>query len=170
VSKRKSSNKPVVSKSKKADIPQELKELEQELQSINPEVFQGVPIQKKLEILQGISVVSIRSHSGPLPDAETLIKYDSIIPDGANRIMTMAEKQQNHRIDIESNVVKSNNGQSKLGQIFGLIIGIVGIGCGTYLASIGESTVGGIIAGTTVVSLVSVFVIGKAAQRKKLDK
>lgn len=80
----------------------------------------------------------------------------------------MAEKQQEHRISIEKTIIKSQSNQSRLGQIFGLIMGLVGIGSGTYLASIGSTTVGGIIAGTTVVSLVSVFVIGKRMQQKSL--
>jgi len=42
--------------------------------------------------------------------------------------------------------------------------------CEWYLASIGETTVGGIIAGSTIVSLVSVFVLGKKAQRKSLEE
>lgn len=105
------------------------------------------------------------SHSGPLPDGDTLIKYDSVIPNGADRIMKMAERQQEHRMDIESKVIAGQVKQSKLGQIFGLIIGIVGIGCGTFLAYSGAKTVGGIIAGGTVISLVSVFVIGKRNQK-----
>ena len=83
--------------------------------------------------------------------------------------MKMAEKQQEHRMQIENKVIHSQSLQSKLGQVFGLIIGIVGIASGTYLASIGETTVGGIIAGGTVVSLVSVFVLGKKAQRNNLE-
>ncbi|WP_255554230.1 DUF2335 domain-containing protein [Mesonia aestuariivivens] len=104
-----------------------------------------------------------------MPDAETLIRYDSVIPEGADRIMKMAENQQNHRISIESNLVSSQSSQSKLGQVFGLIIGLAGIGCGTYLASIGQDVVGGIIAGGTVVNLVSVFVLGKKSQKKNSE-
>jgi len=36
------------------------------------------------------------------------------------------------------------------------------------LAATGATTVGGIIAGGTVISLVSVFVIGKSTQRKSI--
>jgi uncharacterized membrane protein len=145
----------------------ELIELEHELTTINPQIFQGVPVKKKEEILKSISVTMIqeRSHSGPLPDADTLIQYNSVIPDGADRIMKMAEKQQEHRMNLESTVILSQSKQSNLGQWFGLIIGLVGIGCGTFLAYCGETTVGGIIAGGTVVSLVSVFVIGKKLQK-----
>jgi len=152
----------------KGDSPQ-LIQLEQEIISENPKLFEGIPPKKKQELLRAMSFTSIqqRTHSGPLPDAETLIKYDSVIPNGADRIMKMAEKQQEHRMEIEKNVILGQASQSKLGQWFGLIIGIVGISCGTFLAYSGETTVGGIIAGGTVVSLVSVFVIGKNIQKQK---
>ena len=152
----------------KKEIPEELKELEQELTVFNPRIFDGISVNKKREILQSLSFTLIqeKSHSGPLPDSETLIQYNSVIPNGADRIMKMAEKQQEHRMAIESKVITSQSLQSKLGQIFGLIIGLVGIISGTYLATMGETTVGGIIAGGTVVSLVSVFVLGKRSQRK----
>ena len=153
------------------EIPEDLQEIEEDLVTSNPEIFKGVSPKKKMEILHSISSFSIhqRSHSGPLPDAETLIKYDSVIPNGADRIMKMAEIQQSHRMNMEDIVIRSQSNQSKLGQIFGLIIGIIGILSGTYLASKGEATVGGIIAGGTVVSLVSVFVIGKTIQKNSLD-
>lgn len=167
---KKSSNKSNKSEIQKAqqEIPEELQEIEEDLISLNPEIFKGVSPKKKIEILQSFSIVSIqhRSHSGPLPDADTLIKYDSVIPNGADRIMKMAEVQQSHRMSMENKVITSQSSQSKLGQIFGLIIGIVGIGSGTFLAAMGETTVGGIIAGGTVVSLVSVFVIGKNIQKE----
>lgn len=154
------------------EIPEELQEIEEDLTTLNPEIFKGISPKKKIEILHSLSLISIhhKTHSGPLPDAESLIEYNSVIPNGADRIMTMAEKQQLHRIDIENKVIQSQSGQSKLGQIFGFVIGLVGVGCGTYLAAIGEATVGGIIAGGTVVSLVSVFVIGKAIQNKSLEE
>lgn len=145
----------------------EIVQLEQDLTAINPQIFHGLSVDKKEEILRSFSysLIQERSHSGPLPDAESLIKYNSVIPDGADRIMRMAEKQQNHRFEMERTFVNSQTRQGKRGQIFGLIIGLVGIGSGTFLAANGATTVGGIIAGATVVSLVSVFVIGKRIQK-----
>jgi uncharacterized membrane protein len=147
----------------------ELIELEHELVAVNPTIFQGIKPEKKQELLRSISVTMIqeKSHSGPLPDPDTLIKYSSVITDGANRIMLMAEKQQEHRMKLETAVITSQSKQSNLGQWFGFLIGLVGLGCGTFLAYSGYSTVGGIIAGGTVVSLVSVFVIGKRSQKTK---
>lgn len=167
---KKKESKPIIKRTQR-EIPEELKDIEKGLTNVNPEIFKGIPQKKKMEILHGLSVVSIQhsSFSGPIPDAETLIKYNSVIPDGADRIMKMAENQQSHRINIESKIIKSQSSESKLGQIFGLVIGLVGIVCGTYLAANGNPTVGGIIAGGTVVSLVSVFVIGKREQSKNLE-
>lgn len=144
-------------------------QLERELISQNPNIFEGITPKRKKELLKSLSITMIqeKSHSGPLPDAETLIKYNSVIPNGADRIMKMAENQQEHRMIIEKKIIFEQSSQSKLGQWFGLVIGIVGISCGTFLAYSGETTVGGIIAGGTVVSLVSVFVIGKKIQASK---
>jgi len=156
----------------KHEIPEELKELEQNLTSINPKVFDGVSNKKKQEILQSLVVTTVfqeKMHVGPLPASETLVEYDQVIPNGADRIMIMAEKQQNHRMAIQNRLVRSQTSQSLIGQVFGLILGLAGLGFGTFLAYNGHTTVGGIIAGTTVVSLVSVFVIGRRLSRKSKE-
>lgn len=143
-----------------------LRELEQVFESTNPKVFHGINPEKRKEILRSFTLIQSKTHSGPLPDPETLIEYNSVITNGADRIMKMAENQQNHRISIEKSVINSQSNQSLIGQIFGFILGLVGLGCGTFLAYNGFETVGAIIAGGTVVSLVSVFVIGKKLQKK----
>lgn len=154
----------------KITVPDHLRDLEQELQRGNPEIFNGVAVSKRIEILESLSYTFLsiqeKSHSGPLPAPETVSEYDTIIPNGAERIMKMAENQQNHRITMENKIVSSQTSLNNKGQIFGLVIGLAGIGCGTFLAAIGQGTVGGIIASGTVVSLVSVFVIGKISQKE----
>jgi uncharacterized membrane protein len=45
------------------------------------------------------------THSGYLPDPLSLSAYDELIPNGADRIMKMAEKQQEHRMKIESTAI-----------------------------------------------------------------
>jgi uncharacterized membrane protein len=93
-------------------------QLERELISQNPNIFEGITPKRKKELLKSISITMIqeKSHSGPLPDAETLIKYDSVIPNGADRIMKMAENQQEHRMIIEKKIIFEQSSQSKLGQ------------------------------------------------------
>ncbi len=155
-----------------SESPEEddLQEVEKYLQSINPRIFEGVNKKKKEELLKSFSftLIQSKSHSGPLPAPETLQEYNEMIPNGAERIMKMAENQQLHRHELEKTVIPGQVNQSRNGQWFGFILGLIGLGCGTFLAYSGQPYVGGIIAGTTVVSLVSVFVIGKRAQRKDI--
>ena len=113
--------------------------------------------------------ISVLSHQGPLPVPDQLEAYDRLIPNGADRIMAMAEKQIQHRIDMERMIIASQQKQSARGQAFGLAIGVLGIASGTLLGMFGRELVGGLVAGSTVVTLVSVFVLGRRIQRRQLD-
>lgn len=42
-------------------------------------------------------VVQATAFSGPLPPPQVLAQYESILPGSANRILSMAEKQSEHR-------------------------------------------------------------------------
>jgi uncharacterized membrane protein len=42
------------------------------------------------------------SFSGPLPPPNLLAQYNEVLPDGANRIVTMAERQAKHRQRLET--------------------------------------------------------------------
>jgi len=113
---------------------------------------------------------TLKIHQGPLPDPETLRLYNEIIPNGADRVMIMTEKQSNHRISIEEKVITGQLKESKLGQIFGLIIGLTAIICGTICILFGQPISGTIIGGIGLTSLVSAFIIGKAMQKRDLEK
>lgn len=121
-----------------------------------PEVVEAVP-RPEASRLGVIRQEEYRLHIGPLPDPKELAAYNVVIPDGANRIMQMAEAQSAHRIRIENLVVTSQQKQSQCGQIFGLIIGLVGIGAAMYAAVNGQPWFGGILGGGTLVSLVTAF-------------
>jgi len=75
------------------------------------------------------SPVAAAAFQGPIPPPSILRGYDEIIPDGAERIMTMAEDEQDHRHDLE----KRQIGLFERGQWFAFILGLVTVGGGTYL-------------------------------------
>jgi uncharacterized membrane protein len=83
--------------------------------------------------------------------------------------MRMAENQSNHRIKIENEVVIGRVKQSGRGQTYGLIIVFFTIGSSVALALLGHETVACVIGGGTVVSLATVFVLGKREQHLKLE-
>lgn len=109
------------------------------------------------------------SFSGPLPPPEVLAKYNDVIPNGAERIMKMAEGQQSHRQGLEKTVVEGNVKSERRGQWMGLFISTIVIGAGTYLAATGHQTTGGLLVSVNVVALAGVFVYGKHQQRQELE-
>lgn len=48
----------------------------------------------------GVTAITAATHIGPLPTPADFREYDAIVPGAANRILTMAEKEQDLRVDI----------------------------------------------------------------------
>jgi uncharacterized membrane protein len=135
------------------------------------EIISALPEEKQELLIRRVQALMVaKSHCGPIPSPEDIALYNQHIPDGANRIMRMAEKQADHRISIETTVIVEQQRQSARGQIFGLIIGLFGISVGAWVAVLGHDVVGGGIAGTTVISLVYAFISGRRTQRRDLNK
>ena len=78
--------------------------------------------------------------------------------------MKMAENQSNHGINLEDHAIKEELRQSRYGQYFGFTLGLLGMGIAAWLAQTGHDTVAGIFGTTTVIGLVTVFVIGKKSK------
>lgn len=144
-------------------------------QNLPPEIIEilenpDIPDDTKSLIFSMYSEVRItREFSGPLPPPEILQGYNNALPNGAERVIAMAEKQSNHRMELEKFAIKEQLHQSKRGQHYGLIIVIICLGLSTVLAFNGLMQLALTIAGTTILGLASVFVIGKIWQSKKGD-
>lgn len=120
----------------------ELVRLESELKNIQPDLFTGIPPNKKQQIIRAASVISIKNHSGPLPDPESLIEYDKVITNGADRIMAMAEAEQSFRHKQHSNIANRTLNQSSTGQKLGFILALLLILGGLFLIYTGKSLEG----------------------------
>ena len=108
--------------------------------------------------------------TGPLPPPQLLKEYDNIVPGAAKIIIDTAEKQSTHRQELEKKVIDSDINNSKLGLIFGFIIGIVGIIVGAIIIAIGQIVAGSVISGVTLVSLVGTFVYGSQNRKKERNE
>ena len=42
------------------------------------------------------SITQVQQWSGPLPDPNSLARYNEVLPNAAERIMSMAEKEMEH--------------------------------------------------------------------------
>jgi uncharacterized membrane protein len=102
---------------------------------------------------------------GILPSPETLREIDNIVPGSAERIFAEFEKQSEHYRTMEARTQQAEIAAARLGQIFGLVIGLAAIAGGSLAATLASGPVGGIaggfIGGGGVIRLVSVFVGGR---------
>jgi uncharacterized membrane protein len=109
--------------------------------------------------------------SGPLPPPSLLARYNDVVPNGAERLMVMAERQSIHRESMEAQVVSGNVALQKQGNNRAFILALVVILGGIYLMATGKSGWGFAAIITSLTSLVSVFAIAKADQRReRLEK
>ena len=107
------------------------------------------------------------SFSGPLPHPDLLERYNEVIPNGADRIMAMAERQGAHRESLEAQVVAANIKAQARGALYAFIICLVVILGGFGLLWIGKSISGFGTILTGLAGLVGVFVFTRREQRKE---
>lgn len=110
--------------------------------------------------------------TGPIPPPIILEQYNRILPDAANRILAMAEREQEHRHKMQEKLIDSQvldqrqeRTERRVGQNYGLTIGIVAIISGSITAILGSSLAGGFIGSAGVIGLVAVFVLGRREQQ-----
>jgi len=60
--------------------------------------------------------------TGPLPHPSILAGYNQVLPGSAERILVMAEKQLDHRINTESFIAHEQMKQSSRGQHYALLL------------------------------------------------
>ncbi len=121
--------------------------------------------------------------SGPLPPASEFGKYEQILPGAAERILAMAEKEQQHRhaltekhthVAIEARAEESQH--VRRGQVFGLIVSLTAIvaGAATSIIASVQGSVAGAIAGGIVgagglASVILAF-LGKRSETARAKK
>jgi uncharacterized membrane protein len=117
-------------------------------------------------------VVSIirQEYSGPLPPPAVLEQYNAVIPNGAERIMVMAEEQSKHRQSLEKKALNTDSRNSLCGIIFALLLGLATIVMGGYVIINGYSWGGTILGSAGLVGLVSVFIYGTRQRRAERER
>lgn len=150
---------------------QELNKRKREKTELNPEEINNAlndlePEKRDLIIKAIISTVERKTFSGPLPAPEDFAAYKNVVPDAPERILAMAEKQQQHRIDTERKIVDSNIKSSLRGQVLGAIMAIICLLCCVYLGIHGHDVLAGSIV-AIIVSVVTIFALRKRSDQKK---
>lgn len=125
------------------------------------EILESLPEQKQEIIKAAMYAVEKHSFRGPLPRPEDFAKYKDTLPDAPERILAMAEKQQDHRMEMEATIVKEDIALSKRGQVLGFILAILFGAIAAWLGFEGHDWLAGIIATAVIVALAAIFVLRK---------
>ena len=80
--------------------------------------------EKEKEHVRQVVAEVIRSEfSGPIPPPSIIKGYEEILPGSADRILAMAEKQSDHRQEMERKIVNTEARDSLLGILFAFMLG-----------------------------------------------
>ena len=152
--------------------------MQQEFETELIPVIEDARLTSKQKVAQIAHIVGIlmkeEAYSGPIPPPAFLRDLKTIMEDGPERVFKMAEKQQTSIVEGQTESLKQN----KINIIFQFVANIISL-----LASIsvivfcsfigykvtiaGHDAVGGVIFGTTIVGVVTLFITGKL---KKSDR
>lgn len=99
---------------------------DESLASIVAEGLQNPDIIDRPEVQSVLAVLS-KSHSGPLPAPEDFAAYERALPGSCDRIITMAEKQQEHFYSINTKRIEGDLEEAKRGQNYALIIALLAL-------------------------------------------
>lgn len=116
---------------------------------------------------QEVKLVHQEAYQGPLPHPDLLVKYEEIIPGAAERILSMAEKEQQHRHQLESEVIKKEIAQKGRGLNFGFTLALLIIVVGAYLLVIDKSLQGFSLILGSIAMIIAPFFFNKNNNQNK---
>ena len=124
-------------------------------------VLESLPKEKREAIMSAMFAMEQKTYSGPLPAPEDFAEYEKCLPGSTDRIIRMAEKQVDHRINSEKTIIEKKFKQSGIGQILGaILVALFGI-IALVLGLNGHDDLAKSIGVTTVVGVAVVFVLNK---------
>ncbi len=113
-----------------------------------------------------------RITSGPFPPPSLLAEYKHLHPDFPERIFIFTENEQSHRHSLEQQIVaaqiqdmRDDRIAERRGQWLALVVCLAVFGCATAVALSGSPVSGALLAGASLVGIVSVFITRRHANQ-----
>jgi uncharacterized membrane protein len=105
-------------------------------------------------------------HEGPIPSPKALAEYENVLPGLADRIMMMAESNASHIRKKEANHLNKYFFDKNIGRIIGSIIILTVLWLTKYAIDANMPILAGILGGTTVIGLATIFILGKKSSKE----
>lgn len=108
-------------------------------------------------------------YSGLFPHPRLMREWDQVVPGSAVRIFDRFEKQSDHRMNIETKVIRANNFKQYTGPIFAFLIAMTAIIGGIYTALQNHPYLGGTLTFAGLAAVIAPFLISvyKSTPEKK---
>lgn len=109
-----------------------------------PEELQAFPLDRQEEIkamMVATMTEALSSYQGPIPHPEHFAKYEEVLPGAGDRIIRMAEREQDNRLQS----TRSQNAQRVIGLWLGTFLIMLLILAAVYAIYAGATTLAGII-------------------------
>jgi uncharacterized membrane protein len=107
---------------------------------------------------------------GPLPPPSILEGYEGILPGSAHRIIIMAEKQQDHRMELERAVIHSDILMERLGLGVYAVLATILSGGGIWLLSEGREVTGLALLVINIAALAGTRIDAQRQRRRELQE
>ncbi|MDR0988847.1 MAG: DUF2335 domain-containing protein [Prevotellaceae bacterium] len=132
------------------------------------EILASLPEDKKEIILAAFSKIEESSYSfqGPIPHPEIMRGYEEVLPGAAERLLSMAEKQQAHNMEINKTLVDKQTRLAANGQSWGGFLAILCVSISCLLGYLGHDVLAGTLGTTTIIGLGIIFVLHKKPSEK----
>jgi uncharacterized membrane protein len=108
--------------------------------------------------------------AGSIMPPTMLAAYDTAVPNGAERVLAMAERQQSHRHELESTVINGDSRRADHGLYIGGAIIIVSIICGSVLVALGKDAQGLLIGVGSIIAALGSFIWGWKKRQEQVKK
>ncbi len=104
-------------------------------------------------------LVAHQSYEGPLPPPKFFEQYEQVLPGAAERMMSSAEKQNDHRIRQEDRMIRHACRTETVGQVCAVAVSAGAIYAATIVTN---PWVAAALIGTPLVSIVKLFIQKRA--------
>ena len=103
--------------------------------------------------------------SGPLPHPDLLARYNDAVPNGAERIMVMTEKQSEHRRGMEDRVIDAGIRRANWGLAAAFVVAMSGLGVAALLILAEQYIAAAAVVGADLAAIVGTFIYGTRSTR-----
>jgi len=86
------------------------------------------------ELRTSVFSVLQKFHHGPLPPPEDFAAYEAVLSGACDRILSMAEAQQQHVFSLNQTRIDGDFKEARRGQVYAMILALTGLGLCAWTA------------------------------------